>query len=159
MKDFFIKTALLLSQKSKCVSKKVGSVIVHDNRIISMGYNGTPSGFINCCDHFDTTYLPVLRNVHHEWSDKFEIHSELNAIIFCAKHGINIQNAEIYVTLFPCDQCIKNLIQSGIKKIYYLYEYDKGDITNPLCSYIEIECLLNDEIKNFIQINNLTHLV
>ena len=158
MKDFFIKTALLLSQKSKCVSKKVGSVIVHDDRIISMGYNGTPSGFKNCCDQFNQ-YDRTQREEHHKWSDKYELHSELNSIIFCAKHGINIQGSEIYVTLFPCDQCIKNLIQSGIMKIYYLFEYDKGDIENPLLQYVEIECLLNEDIKQFIKINNLIKLV
>ena len=53
MREFFVKTALLLSQESKCVSKKVGSILVKDTRIISIGYNGTIPKFQNCCEKFD----------------------------------------------------------------------------------------------------------
>lgn len=153
MKEFFIKTALLISQRSKCVSKKVGSVITRDSRIISTGYNGSPQGFTNCnekfsCESFD-------REAHHSWSNKYETHSELNAILFAAKNGIPLEGSEIFVTLHPCDQCIKNIMQSGIKKIYYLFDYDKFDKNNDMLNHLEIECILTPEIEEFIGANGL----
>lgn len=156
MKDIFIKTALLLSQKSKCVSKKVGAVIVKDDRIISMGYNGTPPGYKNCNQIF--MEKEYIREEHHKWSNMYEIHGEMNAILFSAKNDINVNGCDIYVTLHPCDQCIKNLIQAGIKKIYYVYEYDKRTKENELLKKIEIEKIKNEDIENFVKINNLKKL-
>lgn len=156
LQDFFIKTVLLLSQESSCVSKKVGAIIVKDNRIISMGYNGTPSGFENCNMHFNEDKFD--REEHHIWSNKYESHAELSCLLFSVKNGINISNSEMYVTMHPCDQCIKNIIQSGIKTIYYLYQYDKNTVGNELLKNIKIECLLSPEVENFVIINDLIKL-
>ena len=156
MKDLFIKTALLLSQKSKCVSKKVGAVIVKDSRVISMGYNGTPSGFKNCNEVFNENNYD--REKHHMWSNMYEAHAELNSLLFSAKNDINIEGCDLYVTLHPCDQCIKNLVQSGIKRVFYVYEYDKRSKENELLSKIYIEKIYNEDILNFIKINNLKNL-
>ena len=85
---FFKKVLLSLSSESKCVSKKVGALIVKDMRIISTGYNGTLSGCKNCNDIFDETNFN--RDEHHNWSIKNEIHAEQNAICqvfgFCIKY-------------------------------------------------------------------------
>ncbi len=116
----FINIATELASASKCVSKQVGAVIVRDGRILSTGYNGTPAGFINCCDHWDGEYTLE----HHEWSKTYEIHAEMNAIIWAARNGISIDGATIYVTLEPCSECSKNLIASGIKRIIYAKEYE-----------------------------------
>lgn len=116
----FINIATELASASKCVSKQVGAVIVRDGRILSTGYNGTPAGFINCCDHWDGEYTLE----HHEWSKTYEIHAEMNAIIWAARNGISIDGATIYVTLEPCSECSKNLIASGIKRIVYAKEYE-----------------------------------
>jgi len=116
----FIKIAQEISTASKCVSKQVGAVIVKDGRILSTGYNGTPSGYINCCEHWRSEYTAE----HHEWSKTYEIHAEMNAIIWAARKGISIENATIYVTLEPCSECSKNLIASGIKRIVYLKPYE-----------------------------------
>lgn len=116
----FIKIAQEISTASKCVSKQVGAVIVKDGRILSTGYNGTPSGYINCCEHWRGEYTAE----HHEWSKTYEIHAEMNAIIWAARKGISIENATIYVTLEPCSECSKNLIASGIKRIVYLKPYE-----------------------------------
>ena len=156
MKELFIKTALLLSQKSKCVSKKVGAVIVKYDRIISMGYNGTPPGFKNCNSIFSEDEYD--REEHHKWSNMYELHGELNAIMFSAKNDINIDGCDLYVTLKPCDQCIKNIIQSGIKRIFYVYEYDKWSKDNELLSRLYIERIYDKEIENFIKINDLKKL-
>ena len=90
----FINIAKELATASKCVSKQVGAVIVKDGRILSTGYNGTPAGFINCCDHWNNEYTAE----HHEWSKTYEIHAEMNAIIWAAREGISIEGATIYVT-------------------------------------------------------------
>lgn len=116
----FINIATELATASKCVSKQVGAVIVKDGRILSTGYNGTPAGYTNCVDHWDGEYT----SEHHEWSKTYEIHAEMNAIIWAARQGISIENATIYVTLEPCSECSKNLIASGIKRIVYAKSYE-----------------------------------
>jgi len=116
----FINIATELATASKCVSKQVGAVIVKDGRILSTGYNGTPAGYTNCCDFWNGQYT----SQHHQWSKTYEIHAEMNAIIWAAKNGISIDGATIYVTLEPCSECSKNLIASGIKRIVYAKEYE-----------------------------------
>jgi len=122
----FINIALEIACASKCVSKNVGAVIVKNGRILSTGYNGTPAGFTNCCDHWDGEYT----SEHHEWSKTYEIHAEMNAIIWAAREGISIKDATIYVTLEPCSDCSKNIIASGIKRIVYdkSYEHTNSDV-------------------------------
>jgi dCMP deaminase len=153
MKLFFLKTALLLSQESKCVSYKVGCLIVKDKRILSTGYNGTAPGFPNCNTIFRKETFD--REKHHAFSDKYEIHAEMNAILFAAKNDLSIDGCELYTTVHPCDQCLKNLIQSGIKKIYYVFDYDKATINNELLGFIEIEKVESEELNEFIKVNNL----
>ncbi|PHS58701.1 MAG: dCMP deaminase [Sulfurimonas sp.] len=116
----FINIAIELASASKCVSKQVGAVIVKDGRILSTGYNGTPAGFTNCKDYWHGEYTKD----HHEWSKTYEIHAEMNAIIWAAREGISIKGATIYVTLEPCSECSKNVIASGIKKIVYNKSYE-----------------------------------
>ena len=119
----FLNIAKEISSASKCVSKQVGAVIVKNGRILSTGYNGTPSGFTNCCDHWNGEYT----SQHHEWSKTYEIHAEMNAIIWAAREGISIKDATIYVTLEPCSDCSKNLIASGVKRIVYAKSYEHTD--------------------------------
>ncbi len=116
----FLNIAAEIASASKCVSKQVGAVIVKDGRILSTGYNGTPAGFQNCCDYWDNEYT----SEHHEWSKTYEIHAEMNAIIWAAREGISIKGATIYVTLEPCSECSKNVIASGIKRIVYAKSYE-----------------------------------
>jgi dCMP deaminase len=122
----FINIAFEIASASKCVSKQVGALIVKDGRILSSGYNGTPAGFMNCRDHWNGEYTKD----HHEWSKTYEIHAEMNAIIWAARKGISIEGATIYVTLEPCSECSKNLIASGIKRIIYAkpYEHTQSDV-------------------------------
>lgn len=122
----FLNIAKELSFASKCVSKQVGAVIVKDGRILSTGYNGTPAGYQNCSDFWDGKYTKD----HHDWSKTYEIHAEMNAIIWAARKGISIEGATIYVTLEPCSECSKNLIASGIVRIVYekAYEHTNSEI-------------------------------
>ena len=116
----FLNIAKKLSFVWKCESKKEGDVEVKDGRILSTGYNGTPAGYQNCSDIWDGKYTKD----HHDWSKTYEIHAEMNAIIWAARKGISIEGATIYVTLEPCSECSKNLIASGIKRIVYEKSYE-----------------------------------
>ncbi|AKA62068.1 dCMP deaminase [Proteus phage PM2] len=141
----YLQLAYIISQESKCVSWKVGAVIEKGGRIISTGYNGSPTGGINCCDHaHDQGWTKPLiinggsrpksitglnmefREHHNDWSSKHEIHAELNAIIFAARNGISIDGGTMYVTLSPCPDCAKAIAQSGIKKLVYAETYDRN---------------------------------
>ncbi len=138
----FINIAREIASASKCVSKQVGAVIVKDGRILSTGYNGTPAGYINCSEHWKNEYTKD----HHEWSKTYEIHAEMNAIIWAARKGISIEDATIYVTLEPCADCSKNLIASGIKRIVYdkSYEHTNSDIVT---KFIEDNGVIIEQIK------------
>lgn len=120
---FFIETAKLLAEESKCISLQVGAVIAKDNRIISIGYNGTVSGTINCNEALELNCYE--KENHSDWSTAHEIHAEMNAIMFAAKYGISVKDATLYCTHEPCDNCLKNIIQAGIKRIVYLHPYKK----------------------------------
>lgn len=155
MKEFFMQAAILLSCESKCVSKKVGCIITKNGRIISTGYNGSPEGYKNCCDIFDSNFD---RKEHHKWSDENEIHAEMNAILFASKNGMSIKGATIFSTLQPCHNCLKNIVQTGIKHIIYMNEYDKYDYNESFMKYIKdkgikYEHFRNDKLVKFL-LNN-----
>lgn len=153
MHDKFMKTAFLFAAESKCVSYHVGAVIVKDKRIISIGYNGTPPGAKNCCAVFDKNNFDA--HEHHEWSKDNEVHAEMNAILFAAKQGEDIDGCDIYITTSPCTDCLKNMTMSGIKNVYYLYPYSKG--LNPaLLKIINVQEVPGaTEIKKWVEKNNL----
>ena len=101
---------------SYCKRKKVGAIIVKDRMIISDGYNGTPSGFENCCeDNEGVTRWDVL-------------HAEANAILKVARSTQSCEGATLYITLSPCKECSKLIHQSGIKRVVYNngYRDDSG---------------------------------
>jgi dCMP deaminase len=127
MHNKFLNIAEEIAKDSKCVQLSVGAILVKNGRIISTGYNGTPAGFLNCNDYFSE--ISYTRNDHHNFSENYEIHAELNAIIYAALNGISIAGCDIYITHHPCANCLKMLCAAGIKKIYYRYSYDKANIT------------------------------
>ena len=149
--------AFLFAEKSKCISHHVGAVIVKDDRIISVGYNGTPPGLINCCEVFDKDNFN--RQEHHIWSSENEIHAELNALAYSAKTNIEVDGADVYVTISPCNQCIKNLIPAGIKNIYYLFLYDGSTLNPELLKKINVmEVPGAEQIKDWVIKNNLLYI-
>lgn len=96
---------------SHCKRKQVGALLVKDGMIISDGYNGTPSGFPNHCeDHEGNTHWYVL-------------HAEANAIMKVAKSTNNAKDSTLYITLSPCKECCKLILQAGIKRMVYIDEY------------------------------------
>ncbi|MFT6165747.1 MAG: dCMP deaminase [Vicingaceae bacterium] len=96
---------------SHCERKQVGALIVKDSMIISDGYNGTPTGFDNCCED---------ENKKTQW---YVLHAEANAIMKVAKSTNNSNGATLYITLSPCRECSKLVLQSGIKRVVYLNAY------------------------------------
>jgi dCMP deaminase len=113
--EYFMSIALLASCRSPCNRLHVGCVIVKDNRIISMGYNG----FIAGAPHTSI----IIDN--HEQST---IHSEINAITDCAKRGVSLNSSKIYITHFPCLNCFKSIAACGITEIIYNENYNNNDI-------------------------------
>jgi len=112
----------LVATRSTCLRRKVGAIIVMDKRILATGYNGAPRNLPHCSE---TGCLREKFNVpsgeRHELCRG--IHAEQNAIIQAATHGISIKNSVLYSTHYPCSICIKMIINSGIKKVYYLEGY------------------------------------
>ena len=107
----YLKMALEWGKLSHCKRKQVGALIVKDRMIISDGFNGTPTGFDNCCeDENGTTKWEVL-------------HAEANAILKVASSTQSAKNATLYVTLSPCTQCSKLIHQAGIKRVVYANAY------------------------------------
>ncbi len=113
--EYFIAIAKLSSMRSKDPSTQVGACIVgHDNRILSIGYNGAPNGF-------DDKKFPWDREgdmLNTKYA--YVCHGEMNAILNYRGSRKDLENAKIYVDLFPCNECAKLIIQSGIKEIYYI---------------------------------------
>jgi len=107
--EYFMAISIITSKRSPSIKKQVGSVIVKDNRIISTGYNGFPAG----AEH---------KSIIIDGKEINTIHAEQNAIAQCAKMGISCKDCVLYVTHFPCINCSKMIIASGIKTVYYLYD-------------------------------------
>lgn len=115
MDRYFMKVAQLTSELSYAVRKKVGAVLVKDNRIISVGFNGQPKGWSNICEDVMPDGSLVTKPT--------VIHAEANALFWCAKTEIITNGSTMYLTLSPCATCALGLIQSGIKRVVYLDEY------------------------------------
>ena len=117
--DYFMKAATLASIRSPCERLKVGCVLVKNNRLISMGYNGFLAG---------TDHRSIIRWGHEQAT----IHAEINAITDAAKRGVSIDDAVAYITHYPCINCFKALASSGVKKIYYQVDYKNDPILEEL---------------------------
>lgn len=107
----YLKIAKEWAQLSYCQRKKVGAIIVKDRMIISDGYNGTPSGFENCCED---------ENNLTKW---YVLHAEANAILKVARSTQTCDGATLYITLSPCKECSKLIHQSGITRVVYHQDY------------------------------------
>jgi dCMP deaminase len=117
--EYFMSTAVLASCRSPCKRLQVGSVIVKENRVISMGYNGYISG---------APHTSRLEDGH----EQSIIHSEINAITDCAKRGVSLDKSIIYITHYPCINCFRAIASCGIKEVYYLEDYNNNIIVSHL---------------------------
>lgn len=118
--EFFMGVAQLSARRSRDPNTQVGACIVKDNKIVSTGYNGMP----RTCDDKD---LPMTRNSTMWLENKYPyiVHAELNAILNAPT--TNLKDCTIYVTLFPCNECAKAILQAGITKVVYLEDKHPDD--------------------------------
>lgn len=123
--EYFMGIAVLSSMRSKDPNTQVGACIVSkNNRILSIGYNGTPNGF-------EDKYFPWDRQGEYlETKYPFVCHAEMNAISNFKGNKKDLEDAKLYVTLFPCNDCAKLVVQNGIKEVIYLSDkYKETDGT------------------------------
>ena len=122
----FINIAKEIGSLSHCTRSKVGAVLVKDGNVISFGYNGTPAGMDNGCEENNVTKDEV-------------IHAEMNAILKAAKSGNAVDGSTLYLSLSPCQNCCKLIIQSGIKRVVYLEGYRDLKPIEFLSKFIQVE--------------------
>ena len=116
-KDYlYMRMARVWAENSYCIRRQVGALMVKDQRIISDGYNGTPSGFENVCEDENNVSKPYV------------LHAEANAISKVARSHNSSDGATLYVTASPCIECSKLIIQAGIRRVVYgeLYRLTDG---------------------------------
>ena len=123
--DYFMLLALTARSRADCTGRRVGAVIVREDRIISTGYNGTPIGMANCseggchrCAH------PEEFKAGSAYDLCICVHAEQNALLAAARFGQSVLGASLYTTLRPCFGCVKEALQAGIAKIAYLDEWE-----------------------------------
>lgn len=117
--DIFMDLAVSLAKRSHCTKAQVGAVLTSETRIISIGYNGPPSGTHNCDEDFGAEGCPR----DSKGSCSLALHAEQNAILYAAKNGSKIEGSTLYVTLSPCIACARVIFSMKIKKVVFLNSY------------------------------------
>lgn len=115
--ELYIDMAELTARLSHAKRKKVGAIIARENNVLAYGYNGTPSGSDNDCEY------PILDIGEELVTKQSVLHAESNAIMKVARSTQSTEGSTLYVTLSPCFECAKLIIQSGIKKVVFLENY------------------------------------
>jgi len=120
--DYFLQITRLVAERSTCLRRSVGALIVKDKRILATGYNGAPSGLAHCLDvGCLREELSIPPGERHEICRG--IHAEQNAILQAALYGVSIKGAALYCTHQPCALCAKMAINAGIRQIIYSGDY------------------------------------
>lgn len=119
--DIYMELAGKLANRSHCVKANVGAVLTKDTRIISLGYNGPPSGTHNCDEVWPQEGCPR----DSKGSCSLALHAEQNAILYAAKNNVSMDGATLYVTLSPCIACARVIFTTGIKKVFFKDSYAK----------------------------------
>jgi dCMP deaminase len=118
-KQAYMQTAKTFAELSHARRLKVGAIIVKDDRIISIGYNGMPAGWSNVCeDVSEDGSLQTKPEV---------LHAEMNALMKLAKSTESGNQASLFVTHAPCIECAKGIYQAGIREVFYMYDYRSDD--------------------------------
>ena len=157
----FINIAKEIGSLSHCTRSKVGAVLVKDGNVISFGYNGTPAGMDNCCENklyvknnIAAAFQPLERieadyplvDENDNFRDRYKlvtkdevIHAEMNAILKAAKSGNAVDGSTLYLSLSPCQNCCKLIIQSGISRVVYLEDYRDISPVIFLSKFIQVD--------------------
>ena len=122
--EYYMNIAMAVRKKANCLGRKVGAVMVKDNRIISTGYNGTPEGVGNCTDG---ACVRCRDRETYKASVGYDVcicvHAELNALISAARFGNAVEDTVVYSTLRPCFDCTKAMLQAKVRGVYYLHDW------------------------------------
>jgi dCMP deaminase len=131
---YFMAIAMAVRLRANCKGNRVGVVIVKDHRIVSTGYNGTPSHMTNCLD--GGCLRCSNRDQKFKSGEAYDlcicVHAEQNAILAAARFGIAIQESTVYTTMRPCFGCAKELLQVGVGRVVYLHEWVPVAEADPL---------------------------
>lgn len=153
--DIYMELAVNLAKRSHCLKRHVGAVLTKDTRIISIGYNGPPSGTHNCDEEWPVNGCPR----DSKGGCSLAIHAEQNAILYAVKNKTAVEGATLYVTLSPCLACSRIIFSMGISRVIYLN------------SYAEYKGLSSDEGVDFLNkfgvvcqrfegmLTNVTHMI
>ncbi|MFK7951980.1 MAG: cytidine/deoxycytidylate deaminase family protein [Ekhidna sp.] len=133
--DIYMELAVNLAKRSHCIKRHVGAVLTKDTRIISIGYNGPPSGTHNCDIEWPETGCPR----DSKGSCSLALHAEQNAILYAVKNKTDVEGATLFVTLSPCIACARIIYTMKIAKVIYLK------------SYAEYKGIANDEGVDFLK--------
>lgn len=153
--DIFMELAVNLAKRSHCIKRHVGAVLTKDTRIISIGYNGPPSGTHNCDEEWPDQGCPR----DSKGGCSLAIHAEQNAILYAVKNKTDVEGSTLYVTLSPCLACARIIYSTGITRVLFLN------------SYAEHKGLAQDEGVEFLkkfgvevvrytgELTNVTHMI
>lgn len=123
--DYYMGIAMAVRRKANCLGRRVGAVVVKNNRIISTGYNGTPEGMTNC---LDGGCVRCRDRQAYSASVGYDVcicvHAEQNALLTAARFGQQTLGASITSTMQPCFGCLKELLQAGIEEVRFLHPWD-----------------------------------
>ncbi len=122
-KDILADQIFILSKRSACLFYNVGAVIFKNDQVLSFGYNGPSKGDVHC---YEVGCSRIVDGEIKKGSGMCRgSHGELNAIGNAAKNGVNIEGASMMITIQPCKVCAKQIVNQGIKEVYYLFKYDR----------------------------------
>ena len=124
--EYYMNIAMAVRKNANCLGRRVGAVMVKENRIISTGYNGTPEGFTNCLDGGcvrcrDRDVFRAKNSVGYDVC--LCVHAEMNALISAARFGNAVSDSIVYSTLRPCFDCTKAMLQAKVRAVYFLHDW------------------------------------
>ncbi|MEP2772379.1 MAG: dCMP deaminase family protein [Fulvivirga sp.] len=153
--DIFMELAVNLAKRSHCIKRHVGAVLTKDTRIISIGYNGPPSGTHNCDEEYPEEGCPR----DSKGGCSLAIHAEQNALLYAVKNKTEVRGATMFVTLAPCLACARIIYTMGVEKVVYLNSYAeyKGIKSDEGVDFLEKFGVTVERYKG--QLSNVTHMM
>lgn len=152
--DYYMGIALAVRRRANCKGRRVGAVLVKNNRIISTGYNGVPEGMTNCLD--GGCYRCTNPNGQFKSGKGYDlcicVHAEQNALLAAARFGISVEGAHLYTTMQPCYGCAKELIQAHIECVTYVYPWHPNEENH------ELQEALRKEYQNILNELQVRHI-
>ena len=125
---YFMGIAISVRERADCTGNRVGAIVVVDRRIVSTGYNGTPENMPNCSE--GGCHRCANRDQYPSGTGYdlcICVHAEQNALLAAARFGIAVQGSTVYSTMRPCFGCTKEMLQAGVKEVYYLHDWTHPD--------------------------------